>query len=100
MMEGSLSNLFSKIGMTGRRYTEQEKAKIRAMIRYGLSKNKAAQILHIAPATIWRWNIPATFKNKVYPPETRRRAVKLHKSGLSRLFCLRFCRFNVRMNSL
>lgn len=71
--------------MTGRRYTEQEKAKVRAMMQYGLSKNKAAQILHIAPSTIWRWSIPATFKNKVYPPETRQLAEKLHKSGLSRL---------------
>ncbi len=85
MMEGRLSNLLSKIGMTGRHYTEQEKAKVRAMIRYGLSKNKAAQILHIAPATIWRWNIPAIFKNRTYPRETKLEAIRLYKSGLSRL---------------
>ena len=85
MIEVRLSNLLSRIGMTGRHYTEQEKAKVRAMVQYGLSKNKASQILGISSATIWRWNIPASFKNKVYPPETRRRVVKLHKSGLSRL---------------
>jgi hypothetical protein len=71
--------------MTGRHYTGQEKAKVGAMVQYGLSKRKTAEILHIAPSTIWRWNIPATFKNKVYPPETRQLAEKLHKSGLSGL---------------
>ncbi len=71
--------------MTGRHYTEQEKAKIKAMIQYGLSKRKAAEILNIAPSTIWRWDIPATFKNKIYSRETKLEAIKLHKSGLSRL---------------
>ncbi len=85
MMEGGLSDLLPRIGMTGRHYTEQEKAKIRAMIQYGLSKNKAAQILHIAPATIWRWDIPATFKNVEYSEKTKREAINLYKLGVSRL---------------
>lgn len=71
--------------MTGQHYTEQEKAKVRAMVQYGLSKNKAAQILHIAPATIWRWNIPSTFKNKTYSREIKQEAIQLYKVGLSRL---------------
>ena len=71
--------------MTGKHYTEQEKAKVQAMVQYGLSKRKAAEILHIAPSTIWRWNIPATFKNKVYSRETKEEAIRLYKLGLSRL---------------
>ncbi len=71
--------------MTGRHYTEQEKAKVRAMVQYGLSKNKAAQILGISSATIWRWNIPSTYKNKTYSKETKQEAKRLYKSGLSRL---------------
>ncbi len=71
--------------MTGRHYTPQEKVKVAAMVQYGLSKIKAAQILGIAPNTIWRWSIPATFKNKVYPPEIKQEVIKLHKSGVSRL---------------
>ena len=71
--------------MTGKHYTEQEKAKVRAMVQYGLSKIKAAQILHIAPSTIWRWNIPTTFKNKTYPRETKLEAIRLYEHGLSRL---------------
>ena len=85
MIEGCLSNFLSRIGMTGRHYTEQEKVKIKAMIQSGLSKRKAAEILHIAPSTIWRWNISATFKNKVYSRETKKEAIRLYKSGLSRL---------------
>ncbi len=61
--------------MTGRHYTGQEKAKVGAMVQYGISKRKAAEILNIAPSTIWRWDIPATFKNKAYPPETRQLAL-------------------------
>lgn len=57
--------------MTGRHYTEEEKAKVRAMVQYGLSKNKASQILGISSATIWRWNIPSTYKNKTHSKETK-----------------------------
>jgi transposase-like protein len=71
--------------MTGRHYTEQEKAKVRAMVQYGLSKNKACQILGISSATIWRWNIPSTYKNKIYSRETKQEAIRLYKTGLSRL---------------
>lgn len=86
MIEGCLSNFLSRIGMTGRHYTEQEKAKIKAMIQYGLSKRKAAEILHIAPSTIWRWNLsPSTFKNVEYSEGTRQEAISLYKSGMSRL---------------
>ena len=71
--------------MTGQHYTGQEKAKVRAMVQYGLSKRKAAEILNIAPSTIWRWNIPATFKNVEYSEKTKREAINLYKLGVSRL---------------
>ncbi|MBE5728594.1 helix-turn-helix domain-containing protein [Candidatus Parvarchaeota archaeon] len=86
MMEGGLSDLLPIIGMTGQHYTGQEKAKVRAMVQYGLSKRKAAEILNIAPSTIWRWNLPpSTFKNVEYPERTRQEAISLYKSGMSRL---------------
>ncbi|MCL4376189.1 hypothetical protein M1558_01715 [Candidatus Parvarchaeota archaeon] len=71
--------------MTGRHYTEQEKARVRALIENGLSKRKASQILSIPHSTIWRWGYPSTFKNKTYPKETKEEAIKLYKSGLSRI---------------
>ncbi len=71
--------------MTGRHYTEQEKAKVRALIENGLSKRKASQILGIPHSTIWRWGYPSTFKNKTYPKETKEEAIKLYKLGLSRI---------------
>ncbi|MCL5009491.1 MAG: helix-turn-helix domain-containing protein [Candidatus Parvarchaeota archaeon] len=71
--------------MTGKHYTEQEKAKVRALIENGLSKRKASQILGIPHSTIWRWGYPSTFKNKTYPKETKEEAIKLYKSGLSRI---------------
>ena len=86
MMEGGLSDLLPRIGMTGRHYTEQEKAKVGAMVQYGLSKRKAAEILNIAPSTIWRWNLPhSTFKNVEYSEKTKREAINLYKLGVSRL---------------
>ena len=86
MIEGCLSNSLSRIGMTGQHYTGQEKAKVMAMVQYGLSKRKAAEILNIAPSTIWRWNLPpSTFKNVEYPKRTRQEAISLYKSGMSRL---------------
>ncbi len=78
-------DLLPIIGMTGQHYTGQEKAKVRAMVQYGLSKRKAAEILNIAPSTIWRWNIPATFKNVEYSEKTKREAINLYKLGVSRL---------------
>lgn len=86
MMESRLSDLLSIIGMTGQRYTGQEKAKVGAMIQYGLSKRKAAEILNIAPSTIWRWNLPhSTFKNMEYSEKTKGEAINLYKLGVSRL---------------
>lgn len=71
--------------MTGRHYTEQEKAKVRALIENGLSKRKASQILGIPHSTIWRWGYPSTFKNKAYLEGTKEEAIKLYRSGLSRI---------------